>query len=208
MFNRHLQLWQDWNRDNSGPFGDLFTGQIDLSSIGMIGHSRGGDAVARYASDDAGVPPLLPISAMVLFAPVLPITGETPDPPPIPTVITEGTCDGDVSNDPSGYVRDKLLEPDGSTVMITVAGANHNFFNTEWSPSTGRPDGIDDGDQAGSPQSPCTPAVPRLSETEQRTLAVKIAARTFNAAAQDLSITSALSTLPAEFPSATVHAYG
>jgi hypothetical protein len=41
---------------------------------------------------------------------------------------------------------------------VTVFGANHNFFNTVWSPSSGYPDGWDDGWNCPG----------RLSEVEQR----------------------------------------
>jgi len=193
VFNRHTALWRDWNREDSGPFGKLFTDQLDLASIGLIGHSRGGDAVARYASGDAGPLPLLPISAMLLVAPVLPITGELPALPEVPTVVTEGTCDGDVGRDPSGYVEVRHPYPQGNSVLITIAGANHNFFNTEWSPSNGRSNSIDDADPTKNPHSPCTATTPRLEETDQRTLAIDIATTTFRAVETASPIVAALS---------------
>ncbi|MCJ0896690.1 hypothetical protein G9444_0871 [Rhodococcus erythropolis] len=192
VFNRHTELWRDWNREDSGPFGEVFTDQLDLASIGLIGHSRGGDAVARYASGDAGSPPLLPISAMLLLAPVLPIKGQLPALPDIPTVITEGTCDGDVARDPSGYVEGRRPAPQGNTVLITIAGANHNFFNTEWSPSNGRADSIDDADPSKNPHSPCTATTPRLDENDQRTLAIDIATTTFRAVETNSRVATAL----------------
>lgn len=47
----HLALWRDWNADASHRFG----GRVDLDSISLIGHSRGGEAVSiAYAYNDLG----------------------------------------------------------------------------------------------------------------------------------------------------------
>jgi len=130
---------------------------------------------------------------MLLVAPVLPITGELPALPEVPTVVTEGTCDGDVGSDPSGYVEVRHPYPQGNSVLITIAGANHNFFNTEWSPSNGRSNSIDDADPTKNPHSPCTARTPRLEETDQRTLAIDIATTTFRAVETASPIVAALS---------------
>jgi hypothetical protein len=59
MLLRHLRVWREWNRTESNPF----AGKVDMSNIGLIGHSRGGEAVAiagafnrlRHYPDDAGI---------------------------------------------------------------------------------------------------------------------------------------------------------
>jgi dienelactone hydrolase len=59
MLLQHLRVWQEWNRTESSPF----VGKVDMSNIGLIGHSRGGEAVAiagafnqlRHYPDDAMV---------------------------------------------------------------------------------------------------------------------------------------------------------
>lgn len=59
MLLRHLELWEEWNRTENNPF----YGNVDMSNIGLIGHSRGGEAVAiavafnrlRHYPDDAAV---------------------------------------------------------------------------------------------------------------------------------------------------------
>jgi len=42
---KHLELWRAWNGDPKNPF----CGKVDLNNIGLIGHSRGGEAVAIAA---------------------------------------------------------------------------------------------------------------------------------------------------------------
>ncbi|MBL7112582.1 MAG: hypothetical protein ISS19_11660, partial [Bacteroidales bacterium] len=43
---KHLELWREWNEDEKNPFYN----KVDLSKIGLIGHSRGGEAVAIAAA--------------------------------------------------------------------------------------------------------------------------------------------------------------
>jgi len=42
---KHLELWRVWNGDLQNPF----YGKVDMDNIGLIGHSRGGEAVAIAA---------------------------------------------------------------------------------------------------------------------------------------------------------------
>jgi dienelactone hydrolase len=42
---KHLELWRDWNSDPGNPL----YGRVDLDRVGLIGHSRGGEAVAHAA---------------------------------------------------------------------------------------------------------------------------------------------------------------
>jgi hypothetical protein len=42
---KHLELWRQWNEQK----GNVFYAKVDLSSIALIGHSRGGDAIIRAA---------------------------------------------------------------------------------------------------------------------------------------------------------------
>ena len=43
---QHLVVWQKWNKSEKG----LFSGKVDMSRIALIGHSRGGEAIAAAAS--------------------------------------------------------------------------------------------------------------------------------------------------------------
>ncbi|TES89063.1 MAG: hypothetical protein E3J88_06540 [Anaerolineales bacterium] len=46
MLLKHLELWRQWSNDPAS----IFAGQVDLGNIALIGHSRGGEAVAQAAS--------------------------------------------------------------------------------------------------------------------------------------------------------------
>ena len=45
MLLEHLRLWRQWNEDPTSRF----HGKVDLDHIALIGHSRGGEAVAIAA---------------------------------------------------------------------------------------------------------------------------------------------------------------
>jgi hypothetical protein len=160
LLERHLDLWRRWSTTGAAPFGSRFVGRVDLSRIGTMGHSRGGEGVVwqvlvdRLRADPYGIDAVLPL------APV-DFTRATVNRVPLAVVLP--SCDGDVSDlqgvhffDDARYRVPGDVSPKHT---VTVVGANHNFFNTVWSPSGGYPGSFDDG------ASSC-PA--RLSETEQR----------------------------------------
>ena len=43
LIEAHLDLWRRWSTAGGEPFGDRFVGQVDLSRVGTMGHSRGGE---------------------------------------------------------------------------------------------------------------------------------------------------------------------
>lgn len=161
LLEHHVDLWREWSTTGGDPFGDSFVGKVDLDRIGTMGHSRGGEgAVWHKIVDDERDDPY-GIDAVLALGPV-DFTRVT---------ITEADfavllpyCDGDVSDlqgvhffDDSRYV---LPGDPGAKHTITAFGANHNFFNTVWSPSSGYPGAFDDGRW--------TRCTNRLSEGEQR----------------------------------------
>ena len=42
---RHLSKWQAWDANPTDPWGGLFRGRVDMSRVGLSGHSRGGEGV-------------------------------------------------------------------------------------------------------------------------------------------------------------------
>lgn len=46
---KHLEQWREWNTTEGNPF----FGRVDLDRVGLIGHSRGGEAVAHAAEMNA-----------------------------------------------------------------------------------------------------------------------------------------------------------
>lgn len=108
--------------------------QVDLSQVVLVGHSRGGEGVDRAAIE---IPLSAPytIAGQVLLAPT-DFASHTA--PYVPTVTLLPYCDGDVS-DLQGQKftdtgRDLAADDTSLKSSVLVMGANHNFFNTEWTP--------------------------------------------------------------------------
>ncbi|CRK57144.1 putative secreted protein [Alloactinosynnema sp. L-07] len=149
LVNKHLELWRDLARGEGPLAGALgrFRGRVDLTRVGTMGHSRGGKAVMWQASDKhtAKWPAGVRIRAVVPLAPVYFNSDEDDNSDVlvtrVPFKVVIAACDGDVGDVGLQYVKDVAgRNPDASSVTIT--GANHNFFNTEWSP--GKIGGEDD----------------------------------------------------------------
>ncbi len=160
VMERHIDLWKMWNTTGGAPFGSRFVGHVDLSRIGTMGHSRGGEGVVwnvivdRERTSPYGIDAVLPLA---------PVDFDRATVNDVPMAVMLPTCDGDVYDLQGVHFFDdaRYLQPGDPSPKqtVTVFGANHNFFNTVWSPSGGYPGAFDDGD----PHCP-----DRLSETQQR----------------------------------------
>jgi hypothetical protein len=149
---KHLSLFYKWNTEGGAPASlglgsQGLIGKIDFSSVGLLGHSRGGEGV-RAAYNlylDQGSPwqekiPGLSIKAIYEIGAVDGQTSRVLD--------ANGTvwnqllpmCDGDVSDLEGRYPFERMLlnyseNPNAQKSLYEVWGANHNFFNTEWQSS-------------------------------------------------------------------------
>ena len=56
----HLDLWKKWSTLGGGPFGRKHVGKVDLNNIGLMGHSRGGEGVARATVPGVAMSVILP----------------------------------------------------------------------------------------------------------------------------------------------------
>ena len=146
---KHLQLLAEWNRNGGAPtsLGFNLKGKIDLSEIGLMGHSRGGEgmraALAQYA--DAGSPwpqriGTLGFKALFEIGPVDGQTSRTLDARGVAWNVLLPYCDGDVSDLEGVRPFDRMLrtrteQPPMPKSTFAVYGANHNFYNTEWQQS-------------------------------------------------------------------------
>jgi len=147
-----LQKWQGWDASASDPWAGIFHERVDLGAIGLSGHSRGGEGVvaAEYINRTEGLG--FQIRAVNAIAPT------DQDPyinyvPAVPYFLLLAASDGDVSNLQGLRTYDRTA-PAGAPVqsekeMLWVYGANHNFFNTVWTPSFGDPCALDDGNGGG-----------------------------------------------------------
>ena len=146
---KHLQLLAEWNRNGGAPtsLGFNLKGKLDLSEIGLMGHSRGGEgmraALAQYA--DAGSPwpqriGTLGFKALFEIGPVDGQTSRTLDARGVAWNVLLPYCDGDVSDLEGVRPFDRMLrtrteQPPMPKSTFAVYGANHNFYNTEWQQS-------------------------------------------------------------------------
>ena len=108
----------------------LLQGHIDLSNIGIAGHSRGGEAVVRAARINAAEGLGWNIKAGISIAPT---DYHHYGDPGIPLLVIYGSNDGDVSGDwPDRTCFDIYDEAGRPRSFVFVYGATHDRFNTEW----------------------------------------------------------------------------
>lgn len=141
--------------------------QLDLARVVLVGHSRGGEGVDR-ASIEIPLSAPYRIVGQVLIAPT-DFANQTA--PYVPTVTLLPYCDGDVS-DLQGQkftdsARDLTTADTSLKSSVLIQGANHNFFNTEWTPGISAAKSFDDW--SGEASKPCGKEFPsRLTAHEQR----------------------------------------
>lgn len=163
MHNRRLLIMAaldalkaaDESAQAPGPTSNVegkLVGKLDLTRIGLMGHSRGGDAVANFIPYDQSRPAgeRYPLRAVLSLAPV---DYERHAPYGVPYMALYGSCDGDVSNLQGArlYERSQYAEGDPyPRFQVIHVGANHNSYNTVWQA---------DNDDAGAQDAACGPDV-------------------------------------------------
>jgi hypothetical protein len=145
---RHLEQLSRWNSGLDSPPAQLadLVETLDLSHVGLLGHSRGGEGMRAaynfYQSDPAGTDwqsLIGPVTFEGIFE-IGPVDGQT-----ALTLNALGTawnvllpmCDGDVFNLQGVKPFDRMLRVNSESPVrqkstYTVWGTNHNFYNTEW----------------------------------------------------------------------------
>jgi len=153
LIQHHLDLWNTYNTLGGAPFTNpnKFIGKLDLNNVGTMGHSRGGEGVVQHAiyNQQQGSP--YGIRAVLAVAPVdfnRPVLHD------IPVGVILPYCDGDVGDLQGVHFYDdaRYVDPQDITAKhsFLFMGANHNYFNTIWTPG-GFPAGtIDDWRTIGS----------------------------------------------------------
>jgi dienelactone hydrolase len=121
--------------DAHTTIGTTLSGKLDMTRIGLMGHSRGGDAVTSFIdyNRERTDGPRYPIRGVISLAPV---DYERKAPYGMPYMTVLPMCDGDVSNlqgarffERSQYINPKDPFP---RIQVSVQGAIHNWFNTVW----------------------------------------------------------------------------
>lgn len=140
---------------------------LDMTRIGLMGHSRGGEGVARAIVMNAERPEPYSIGAAFALAPtdfsrhvVLGV--------PFGTILPY--CDGDVWNLHGAWLYDdaRYAKGAGPLHQFLVQGANHNWFNEVWDYDDARYAGSENNDACGEN------APVRLSPESQREIGLAI----------------------------------
>jgi hypothetical protein len=153
LINEHLRLWQQLAVAGGGPLAGrfvdpgtgrpvapAFTGHVDMSRVGTLGHSRGGKGVMWQASDKhrGEWPAGVRVRAVLGLAPV-----KFDDPEgdhsdtlitTLPFTVVTGSCDGATGEDGRQYLDDVTGRNKVTDYSVSLHAANHNYFNTAWTP--------------------------------------------------------------------------
>jgi hypothetical protein len=145
LIQQHLDLWNTFNTVGGAPFGTLFVGTIDMQNIGTMGHSRGGEGVVRHFQYNQSLGSPYGIKAVFAIAPT-DFNREIIN--RVPLAVTLPYCDGDVKTlEGVHYYDDSRYNVAGDPAAkhaFLVMGADHNFYNTIWTPGALPGGGSDD----------------------------------------------------------------
>lgn len=144
MLLEHLRVWHEWNTDTNSQFHN----KIDTTKLALIGHSRGGEAVAHaallnkmpYYYDDATIPLDYNYDIQSIIA-IAPVDGQY-EPGDARTSLKDinyftihGSQDSDVTSFAGSKQYERISFSDSTHYFksgLYVQGANHGQFNTSW----------------------------------------------------------------------------
>ncbi|WP_298329519.1 hypothetical protein [uncultured Dokdonia sp.] len=140
----HLKAWHEWNKDSESKFYN----KVDTTQIALLGHSRGGEAVAHAAllnklthyPDDATIAMDYNYNINTIIA-IAPVDGQY-EPGNTRTSLKDinyfvmhGAQDGDVSSYAGSKQYERITFSDSTDYIksgLYIQGANHGQFNTSW----------------------------------------------------------------------------
>ena len=139
----HLDRFRAIDTGGGNDF-DALRSHLDFSRVGLMGHSRGGIGILKAAQENAKRPAATRYGIRAMF-------GLAPDTsglnigaaayevePDVAWGTLIGYCDGDASDFFGSYYFDRnRARPDlaAPRYQIISMGANHNYYNTEWTGS-------------------------------------------------------------------------
>jgi hypothetical protein len=190
----HLADWADWagGKRGTAPAVAKAAPPADMSKVFLMGHSRGGEGVSRAAMDSLNPPPAAQdgyhgavrwtIRGLLLIGPT--IFGHDPA-PDVPSATILPGCDGDVSDLQGQMYADATRGVSSGRALhsaLYAIGADHNFFNTEWTPGQAAAPAFDDFYGDDDPLCSLGRAPSRLTAAQQQTVGatyIATAARLF-----------------------------
>lgn len=135
LIQHHLGRLNTFNTTGAAPFGTKFVGKLDLTRVGTMGHSRGGEGVVKHYVYNASLGSPYGVRAVLPLAPVdfnRPVVNNAALEVILPY------CDGDVSDNQGVHFYDdaryNVAGDSGAKHTVQVMGANHNYYNTVWTP--------------------------------------------------------------------------
>lgn len=146
---KHLQQIKQFNEEE----GNFFSGQADFDHVAMIGHSRGGQAVAmaadaeRWFKEDQSLKGLngIHIESVVAIAPTdKQVDDKSARLSDVNYLTLQGARDADVNNFYGDRQYSRTTFPEQSDkfkAALYIADANHSQFNSEWGRMDERPPG-------------------------------------------------------------------
>jgi hypothetical protein len=165
LVRHHLELLAQWTADADRR---RWYDRLDLQRTVLIGHSRGGEGVNQAAVETGQAAPYR-LVGQTLIAPTnfsFQAAGY------LPTVTLLPYCDGDVFDlQGQRYVDAAATLTDDDPSLrssVLMRGANHNFFNTEWTPGLSQAPSNDDWYDQDHPLCGRRASETRLSAAEQR----------------------------------------
>ncbi|MFI7587946.1 alpha/beta hydrolase family protein [Spongisporangium articulatum] len=155
LLRLHLAQWADWQADpDSRPAGLASVPPVNLQKVLLAGHSRGGEGANRAALDSLNPPPADvdgyhgAVRWKVLGTYLLAPTAFGADPAAdVPSVVVLPGCDGDVYDQQGQQYVDGSRATSTGTALhsaVRITGADHNFFNSEWTPGRSVAESNDD----------------------------------------------------------------
>ena len=145
LIQKHLDILNTFNTTGGAPFGTKFVGKFNMTQIGTMGHSRGGEGVVRHyvLNNSLGAP--YGIKAVFPLAPT-DFNRFVVNNAALNVILPY--CDGDVADLQGVHFYDdaRYNVPGDLSAKhyVLVMGANHNFYNTIWSPSSPFPGAAND----------------------------------------------------------------
>jgi dienelactone hydrolase len=171
----HLNRLKSWDQSGTDPWGGNpnFQNRIDMNNIAIVGHSRGGEGVVAAAeiNQAEAVTYGHSIKAVVAIAPTDQQSGTPWDIKTAPYFLVLGSADGDLWDLQGFGTYDRAYPTPANPQYVKtigyIYGANHNFFNTVWTPGAvgsdpcATDDAVDEGIDG-----------PRITAAEQRQIAL------------------------------------